>query len=119
MTVKIDASALGIRRPVQVKETTRNLKATLKLQILLNKEINSGGDDEFELFLEKSLETQEAMEDYVVTLLKLTDAQTEKLEDLESPELGDLVAQITAAILHFDLTPEEADEVENSTPGKE
>lgn len=119
MTVKIDASVLGIRRPVQVKETTRNLKATLKLQIALNKDVDVSGDAGWEEYLEESLKSQESLIDYVVNTLKLTDAQAEKLEDLEGVELGELVGQITAAILHFDLTPEEGEEVENNTPGKE
>jgi len=107
MAVKIDASILGIKRPIEVKESGRNMKKTLKLQLLLNKQDT---ESTFVEFAEAQLKTQEAMEDYVISVLKLTDAQAEKLEDLDSEEFGGLIGRISAAILHFDMTDKEVEE---------
>ena len=35
MTVKIDAKVLGIKKPIEVNETNKNIKKTLMLQIKL------------------------------------------------------------------------------------
>lgn len=114
MTVKIDAKILGIKRPVEVKETGRVMKETLKLQISLGKP--KPEDMSFQEFMEDSLKTQEIMEEYVISTLRLTDAQAEKLDDLEGEQLGELIGKITAAVLHFDLSDDEVEEEE--VPGK-
>ena len=37
MTVKIDASVLGIKDPIEVKENIKNMKRVLNVQMLIDK----------------------------------------------------------------------------------
>lgn len=117
MTVKIDATALGIKRPVEVEETGKVMKQTLRLQMALTKPIDVEAEDAYQQFLLNSLETEEKMEEYVKDILHLTPTQSDKVELLSADDLGGLVSQITAEILHLNI-PEENEE-EGDDSGKE
>lgn len=116
MTVKIDASALGIKRLVSVEETGKLMKDTLKLQKFLVKPVEEESDDPYLDFIENSLNAQISMEEYVKDSLHLTPAQSDKVEMLNSDDLGSLVSSITTKVLHLDI-PEEVEDGEES--GKE
>lgn len=114
MSVKVDASVLGIKKPVELKESNRNIKATLKLQVLLNKLSKLNEDTTYEEYLDMSIKIQEETQDYIVNMLKLSDQQQEKLEDLEQEETGALITSIVEKILHLDEAVKEEDDPEAS-----
>lgn len=117
MTVKIDASVLGIKRLVSVEETGKLMKDTLKLQKFLVEPVKEESDDPYLDFIENSLNAQISMEEYVKDALHLTPTQSDKVELLTSEELGSLVSSITTNILHLNIPEEVSDDGEES--GKE
>ena len=107
MTVKIDAKVLGIKKPIEVNETNKNIKKTLKVQIKLEKlskidAENMTNEEAYDAFLNGKLETTDATIEFIADILRLTEPQTDKLEDLESDDTDELFGQIIQKIMHID-----------------
>lgn len=121
MTVKINAKDLGIRKPVEVNETNKNIKKTLKVQMKLeafgNIDAESMTDEEaYSTFIKNQYEANEATTEYIADLLHLSESQIDKLEDLESSKTDELFAQIVQKIMHIDQIVD-GDE-DDGTPSK-
>lgn len=123
MTVKIDAKVLGIKKPIEVNETNKVMKKTLKVQIEQEKLTQIDTDDKtdaelYMLFLENQLASQDLELDYLTTVLHLTSAQQEKLEDLSTDETDDLFGQVLQKVMHIDVDTKSDgdDEDEDATP---
>ena len=107
MTVKIDAKVLGIKKPIEVNETNKNIKKTLKVQIKLEKlskidAENMTNEEAYDAFLNGKLEATDATIEFIADILRLTEPQTDKLEDLESDDTDELFGQIIQKIMHID-----------------
>ena len=107
MTVKIDAKVLGIKKPIEVNETNKNIKKTLKVQIRLEKlskidAENMTNEEAYDAFLNGKLEATDATIEFIADILRLTEPQADKLEDLESDETDELFGQIIQKIMHID-----------------
>lgn len=118
MTVKIDAKVLGIKKPVEVNETNKNLKKTLKVQIKLEKlskidAENMSNEEAYDAFLNGKLEATDATIEFIADILKLTEPQADKLEDIEPDETDELFGQIIQKIMHID---DEDGEDDSDTP---
>lgn len=117
MSVKINvAKELGIKKPFEVKESNKNMRKTWRLQKLMTqlsidqKLADSDSPEKVEKMIDLMLDVQSELIDYVASLLKLTDVQAEKLDDLEFNETRDLAVKISAALMH--VNPSEANEEE-------
>ena len=118
MTVKIDAKVLGIKKPIEVNETNKNLKKTLKVQIKLEKlskidAENMSNEEAYDAFLNGKLEATDATIEFIADILKLTEPQADKLEDIEPDETDELFGQIIQKIMHID---DEDGEDDSDTP---
>lgn len=107
MTVKINAKVLGIKKPIEVNETNKNIKKTLKVQIKLEKlgkidAENMTNEEAYDAFLNGKLEATDATIEFIADILRLTEPQTDKLEDLESDDTDELFGQIIQKIMHID-----------------
>lgn len=109
MAVKINAKILGINKPIEVKESNRNLKLAMKLQIKFaqNSEIDS--DDAMES-IAGLLEIEEATTEFISTVLRLNEKQQESLEDLDQEETGELLQEVLSKLLHLDEVEEDEGE---------
>lgn len=122
MTVKINAKDLGIRKLVEVNETNKNIKKTLKVQMKLEALSNIDAEDmndeeAYVLFLKNQYEASEATTEYIADMLRLSEAQIDKLEDLDSDKTDELFAQIVQKIMHIDqiVDGDEDDDTPSST----
>lgn len=106
MAVKINAKILGINKPIEVKESNRNLKLAMKLQIKFAKNSEIDSDDALES-INGLLEIEEATTEFISTVLRLNEKQQEELEDLDQEETGDLLQEVLSKLLHLDETEDE------------
>lgn len=115
MTVKINVKKeLGIAKNFDVKESNKNIRSTWQLQKLMTKlsieqEQDSQDPEQAEAMIDMMLDVQSKVIAYIVDILKLTDAQAEKVDDLEFNETVELATRIGAELLHVD-TVEATDE---------
>lgn len=99
MSVKIDAKIIGIKAPIVVKTTNKNMRLVVKA----NKALANASDP-----VEKTdLQTLGALEDAltvpyecIVNILKLTKTQANKLDELEFDEVIEFMGRISNAILN-------------------
>lgn len=115
MTVKIDAKVLGLKKPIEVNETNKNIKKTLRVQMDSDKlttiETEGLTDEEtYAAFVEARFDSNELMLNYISDILRLTDAQIDRLEDLEEEPTSELFGQILAKMMHLDDVVEDAED---------
>lgn len=115
MTVKISAKQeLGISKLIEVKESNKNIRATWELQKMLAKlsidqsQANEADPEAFEGLIDNMLDVQEKVIKYVVDILKLTQAQADKVDELEFNETMNFAVRISSELLHIEA--EEATE---------
>lgn len=112
MTVKINVSKeLGIKAPVEVAESNKNIRKTWVLQKLMAKLSiyqEDASPDAFEDVLDMMLDTQDKTIAYVTDILKLDDKAQEKLEELDFKATMELAVRISSELLHIKM--EEATE---------
>lgn len=115
MTVKIDAKVLGLKKPIEVNETNKNIKKTLRVQMDSDKlttiETEGLTDEEtYAAFVEARFDSNELMLNYISDILRLTDAQIDRLEDLEEEPTSEFFGQILAKMMHLDDVVEDAED---------
>lgn len=105
MTVKINVKNLGIKEPIEVKQSNRNFMKVLAIQkeMLKVEAINDDATDSD--ILQASLEANQAIIDFITDVLRLTSKQADKLLDLTTEETGELLQQIILKLQNQD--PEE------------
>lgn len=115
MSVKISAKQeLGISKLIEVKESNKNIRATWELQKMLAKlsidqsQANEADPEAFEGLIDNMLDVQEKVIKYVVNILKLTQAQADKVDELEFNETMNFAVRISSELLHIEA--EEATE---------
>lgn len=115
MTVKITPTEIGIKKAVEVKESNKNIRATWELQKMMTKlsidqETVGETPEAFEELIDMMLDTQKKVIEYIVNILRLTDAQAEKVDELEFNETTEFAIRISSELLHIEAQP--ADEKE-------
>ncbi|WP_099045128.1 phage tail tube assembly chaperone [Leuconostoc citreum] len=101
---------LGIAKTIEVKESNKNIRATWKLQKMLAKlsidqsQADSDNPEAFEGLIDNMLDVQEKVISYVVDILKLTDAQADKVEEMEFGETMNFAVRISSELLHIEAT---------------
>lgn len=118
MSVKINvAKELGIKKSFEVKESNKNIRKTWQLQKLMTKlsidqELeDSDNPEKAEEMIDMMLDVQNQVINYVVDILKLTEAQAEKVDELEFNDTIGLATRISSELLHVETveaTEEEA-----------
>lgn len=126
MSVKIDAKVLGIKKLVEVKESTKNVQRAMLIQKeIVNSEYSSrelAEKDEDELTLDDmnaSLEANfdliESINAFVAKVLRLSDEQVELLEeDIEQDEVMSLVSDLITKLLHIEVSEEDEEVADKS-----
>lgn len=126
MSVKIDAKVLGIKKLVEVKESTKNVQRAMLIQKeIVNSEYSSrelAEKDEDELTLDDmnaSLEANfdliESINAFVAKVLRLSDEQVELLEeDIEQDEVMSLASDLITKLLHIEVSEEDEEVADKS-----
>ena len=119
MTVKIDASVLGIKDPIEVKENIKNMKRVLNVQMLIDKydkvDTDKDTEDVYQQYLQNQLKTQELVESFTLDILGLKGKKYQsKYEELTLEEATDLMQQIATKIMHIDASSEESQDAQKS-----
>lgn len=119
MTVKVNAKVLGIKEPVEIKESNRNFQKTLVIQKQLLK-VEAMPDDASDMdMLDAAIEANQAMTDYITDMLRLKTKEKHALDDLTTDETGKLIQTIIAGIQHQDITEVEDAQKKESTDNSE
>lgn len=119
MTVKIDASVLGIEEPIEIKETIKNMKRVLNVQLLISKydkvDVSDNNDHPYEDYINNQLKSQELVENFTLDILNLKGKKIhEKYEELSLEEAADLMTQITGKVMHTDEMSEDSEDATKS-----
>ena len=121
MTVKIDASVLGIKDPIEVKENIKNMKRVLNVQMLIDKydkvDTDKDTEDVYQQYLQNQLKTQELVESFTLDILGLKGKKYQnKYEELTLEDATDLMQQISTKVMHIDTSSEESQDAQKSDP---
>ena len=112
----IDASIIGIKAPVEVKDSNKNVRRAIEFMRDAAK-ADADGENSTDMLasMTSMLDVFDAAENFVVDILKLTKAQTEKLEDLDNTTFMDFAGKVAGALMHTDsdAKPTEADQKSN------
>ena len=119
MTVKINASVLGIEEPIEVKENIKNMKRVLNVQMLIDKydkvDTDKDTEDVYQQYLQNQLKTQELVESFTLDILELKGKKYQnKYEELTLEDATDLMQQIATKIMHIDTPSEESQDAQKS-----
>ncbi len=110
--VAIDASVLGIKKPVMVLESNRNHLRATRMQITLGGLSDAKYDDDYEGMLQAYDETIEKEVKFLSDILSLTDKQIEAVYDLDQDGTVNLIMQVIGKIMHIDMDDDIEEEVE-------
>lgn len=109
MSVKINVKKeLGIAKAIEVSESNKNIRATWELQKMLAKlsidqsQADEANPEEFEGLIDNMLDVQQKVINYVVNILKLTDAQAEKVDEMEFNETMNFAVRISSELLRIE-----------------
>jgi len=110
--VAIDASVLGIKKPVMVLESNRNHLRATRMQIALGGLSDAKYDDDYEGMLQAYDETIEKEVKFLSDILSLTDKQIEAVYDLDQDDTVNLIMQVIGKIMHIDMDDDIEEESE-------
>jgi len=114
--VAIDASVLGIKKPVMVLESNRNHLRATRMQIALGGLSDAKYDDDYEGMLQAYDETIEKEVKFLSDTLGLTDKQIDSVYDLDQDDTVNLIMQVIGKIMHIPMDDiEEESEPEDQT----
>ena len=112
----IDASIIGIKAPIEVKESNKNVRRAIEFMRDAAK-ADAEGEDSADMMgsMTSMLAVFDAAEDFVVSILKLSKTQIDKLEDLDNQVFMDFAVKVAGALMHMDTDakPTEADQKSN------
>jgi hypothetical protein len=122
ITITLDhIKPLGFKKAVQMPKTTRLQKKMLEFQIAssdldtkLNQVINADEIDVRE-YAKVNLDMINVSEQFVIDVLRLNDAQIEKLEELDDEQVGELVQGVIMDIMGIDPNAVDDDEEEEDS----
>jgi len=110
--VAIDASVLGVKKPIMVLESNRNHLRATRMQITLGGLSDAKYDDDYEGMLQAYDETIEKEVKFLSDILSLTDKQIEAVYDLDQDDTVNLIMQVIGKIMHIDMDDDIEEEVE-------
>lgn len=90
---------LGIKKPIEVRATNLNMERSLQMQLDLAKAGDVAEDTDILETLEQSLKMVKKMTDYIKNILKLSDIQSEKVDELEQEETAVFVNRLCLRIM--------------------
>lgn len=96
------------KKTYEIKQSVKNMRKTYKLQLVFSQNGDMEGKTDEEL-VEAMLDTFDEAIDYVSSLLKLSDKQTEELEDLSQDELLDTANTIAMKLMGIKAEDVQAD----------
>lgn len=97
--MKITLAKLPFKKKAyDIKQSVKNMRKTYKLQLVFSQNGDMEGKTDEEL-VEQMLDTFDEAIDYVSSLLKLNDKQTEELEELSQDELLDTANTIAMKLM--------------------
>lgn len=109
MSVKINVSKeLGIKAPVEVAESNKNIRKTWVLQKMMAKlsiDQEEASPDAFEDMLDMMLDTQDKTIAYITDILRLDAKAQDRLEELEFNATMELAVRISSELLHIETAP--------------
>lgn len=111
--VAIDASVLGIKKPVMVLESNRNHLRATRMQIALGGLSDAKYDDDYEGMLQAYDDTIEKEVKFLSDTLGLTDKQIDSVYDLDQDDTVNLIMQVIGKIMHIPM--DDIDEAEPET----
>lgn len=115
MSIKINATALGIKKSIEVKESTKNVQRAMLLQkefvnaefqkrSLEEKEVDDVSIDDMNEKFEVNFGLIESINGFISKLLRLTDEQVEFLEEeVDQEDVMALASELMSKLLHLDL----------------
>lgn len=118
---------LGVAKLFDVSKSSKNVRKTMALQKAMThfqimqlknaeteKELDGGSIEYYELqesFLDETMKVQDEMKDYVVSVLKLTDEQTDSFDEMTLNEQMEFSSKISAIVMEADLKKAEKEDV--------
>ncbi|WP_455646545.1 hypothetical protein [Leuconostoc sp.] len=118
---------LGVAKLFDVSKSSKNVRKTMALQKAIThfqimqlkkeeteKELDGGSIEYYELqesFLDETMKVQDEMKDYVVSVLKLTDEQTDSFDEMTLNEQMEFSSKISAIVMEADLKKAEKEDV--------
>lgn len=98
--VKIDASLIGIKEPIEVKTSNKNVKrAIIFLRDAAQADADNDSAKNVIQQMNAILKGLDAAEGFVVDILKLSKSQKERLEDLSNDEFTDFAANVAETLM--------------------
>lgn len=110
MAFSIKIKELGMTKPVEVKVSNRVLKSTLKLQNEIASSQEKIANGEVDVVFATMIDLIDIKKEFIKEVLRLTDTQADKFDELTVEEGDDIVAEITSKVLGLDEIQEESDE---------
>lgn len=104
------------KKKFSVKASNRNMDRTYDFQLALAKSQDLEGKDGIEV-IKYSQEALHAVNDYLKTVLKLTDKQSETLGDMEFQETVELANYVAMRLMG--MSDEDIKKAEEEEPGEE
>ena len=111
---KLEIYIKELNKRFQVKASNKNIRKTYELQLMLAQSEDIADDEPVES-IKATLKLTNDVFAYVVDILKLTDKQAEKLDDLESTqviEISNHIAMRLMGLSEEDIKKANADEVQ-------
>lgn len=110
MAFSIKIKELGMTKPVEVKVSNKVLKSTLKLQNEIASSQEKIANGEVDVVFATMIDLIDIKKEFIKEVLRLTDTQADKFDELTVEEGDDIVAEITSKVLGLDDIQEESDE---------
>lgn len=110
MAFSIKIKELGMTKPVEIKVSNKVLKNTLKLQNEIASSQEKIANGEVDVVFATMIDLIDIKKEFIKEVLRLTDTQADKFDELTVEEGDDIVAEITSKVLGLDEIQEESDE---------
>lgn len=110
MAFSIKIKELGMTKPVEVKVSNKVLKSTLKLQNEIASSQEKIANGEVDVVFATMIDLIDIKKEFIKEVLRLTDTQADKFDELTVEEGDDIIAEITSKVLGLDEIQEESDE---------
>lgn len=118
MTVKIDASVIGITKPIEVATTYRAVRSAVVFQRdITQAEQTTESKNDVEA-ANGMLDMIDGTAKYIADTLKLTEKQADKLLDVNITELMILAREIAGGVLQADNTKPTEDDQKSEQSGE-
>lgn len=101
--VAIDASVLGIKKPVMVLESNRNHIRATKMQLVMSSLSDKDFGEDYQGMLKAYSEVMEEEIKFLSETLGLTEKQVDEVYDLDQDETVALIMQVIGKLMHMNV----------------